>query len=118
MLRDAVLQNAEKMRLTQSNPGRELFVGGFRIQYCAPGEMGPLRGFLIDVWPPAKPIDRADGVFFRNKVCSAEWWQDGSIKIMTFKSGPWDAELLSHLSDRQNVSEIDWHRRRRLSAPC
>jgi hypothetical protein len=97
--------------------GKEMVCGPFLIYYHFPGILGTLRGSHIDIWPAPSPEDRAFGTCHGNKVCSVDWWQDGRVHISQYRSGAWEDELLSLLSERQKVTELDLHRRRQIGAP-
>jgi hypothetical protein len=110
-----VLARSDEMRVHNGwSMCRELACGPYLIVYSALGFWGPRRGANLQIWPGSEPGLEDFGVFHGNKVASADWWQDDSVKIITYRSGAWEGELLSLLRDGSNVTDFKWHRRRKL----
>lgn len=117
-IRDAVMASSHKMRPHPEYSGiREMAVGPFMIHFSPQGALGLLRGANMQIWPGGDPAERPFGIYHANKVANVDWWQDGDVEIHTYRSGPWEAELLSLLQGRPNVVDFDWHRRRHLGLP-
>lgn len=95
VIRDAILSSSHSMR--QIGPGRrEMAVGPFLIHYSIPGVWGPGRPFNLAIWPGG--AQDSGYVMQANKVANVDWDQGNNVDILSFRSGPWEDELLSLLS--------------------
>lgn len=101
VLRDAIMAQAGRMRLTGPSTG-ELFCGPFRIIYAYPGAYGPGRGHNIQIWP-GRRLDHGH-MSSEDKVANVDWNNRDEISIISFRGGAWEDELLSLLEDGSNVS--------------
>lgn len=98
-IRDAVLALSIPARPVVS--GRvELSVGPFLIHYSIPGVL-PGRGFNMEIWPAGA---QQDGYIIQgNKVANVDWDQSDLIRIISYRSGEWEQQLLSLLAASENV---------------
>ena len=101
VVRDAIMANSHRMRRV-SPDWRELICGSFLVNYCPPGASGPLRGFNLQIWKGRRV---EEGLFLHdNKVANVDWDQDDIVDILSYRSGPWEEELLSLLRPTANVA--------------
>jgi hypothetical protein len=104
VLRDAVMAHRRKMRFIC--PGEwELRCGPFGIMYMLPGARHG-RGHNLQIWPGGKQ-DRGL-MLYENKVANVDWGENDEVHILSYRSGPWESELLSLLSAGSNVSLFQW----------
>lgn len=97
-IRDAIMTNASRM-----TPHREIKQPGFFELRCGPFLIvyGEPRGVPnVQIWPAGK-LEHGH-ILHGDKVANVDW--DGDyIHVFTFKSGPWEAELLELLRPSDNV---------------
>lgn len=101
IIRDEVLRHHKRMS-APSPDMRRLTCGPFTISLYFPGTCGPLRGWNLNIWPDAA-IDCGIKVH-GDKVCNVDWDQHDNVYITTFRSGPWEEELLRLLRGEGNLS--------------
>lgn len=100
ILRDAILANPHRIR--QVSPLHcELICGPFLISWHLPGSI-PGRYFNMNIWP-----GREQGwghMMHGHKVANVDWDQFDNVDILSYRSGPWEGELLSLLTEQNNVA--------------
>lgn len=103
-IRDAIMAQSARMKpMSVPGPvgGREMRCGSFYIQFHPPGAFGPRRGSNLAIWPDGV-ID--DGhLMLGDKVANVDWDQHDTIDILSFRSGPWEGELLCLLRNECNL---------------
>ena len=93
-IRDAVLARSLPARPVLS--GRiELSIGPFLIHYSIPGVL-PGRGFNMDIWPAGAQQDGC--IVQENKVANVDWDQSDSVRIISYRTGDWEPQLLALLA--------------------
>ena len=97
----AVLARFPDMRQIQGGT-YELVCGPFLLHCTLPGYYGSDRGLNINVWP-GRIVDGSGMILHDNKVANVDWFPDNSVDILSYRSGPWEQELLSYLRDEGNV---------------
>ena len=102
-VRDAVMTQFSRLRPTSGvvPVGREMHCGPFLILFYPSGALAPDRGCNLNIWP-AGANDHGHLVL-GNKVVNVDWDQRDNVDILTFRSGPWEGELLSLLRNEGNV---------------
>ena len=74
--------------------------GPFTIALYAPGAWGPCA-WSLNIWPGGKIV--GNHRVHQHKVVNVFWDQLDNIDIWTFRSGPWEGELLNLLRSEGNV---------------
>lgn len=103
VIRDEVMELSGRMVITRPGEpcGLVMQCGPFKIACYSPGALAPHRGCNLNIWPGAH-IDHGRLVT-KNKVANVDWDEFDNIEIWTFRSGPWEAELLRLLRHEGNV---------------
>jgi len=114
VIRDAVMSRFPDMHQTQRGV-HELVCGPFLVHFTLPGANGMGRGFNLQIWPSGT-VD-AGHILHGNKVANVDWFGDGRVEIISFRSGSWEQELLSFLSDEGNILAFSPVKRKRHLAP-
>ena len=102
-IRDAIMAQSAGMKPSRGPypAAREMRCGPVSIHFHPPGALGPRRGCNIVIWP-AGIID-CGHLVLGDKVANVDWDQRDNFDILTFRSGPWEGELLSLLRNEVNV---------------
>ena len=102
-IRDAIMAQSTRMKPNRGPypAGREMRCGPFSIHFHPPGALGPRRSCNIAIWP-AGIID-CGHLVLGDKVANVDWDQRDNVDILTFRSGPWEGELLSLLRNEVNL---------------
>lgn len=102
-IRDGVMGMSGRMVLTR--PGRPcglvMQCGPFKIVFYPPGTFASCWASNLNIWPGARI--ECGRLVTENKVANVDWDEFDNIKIWTFRSGPWEAELLRLLRHEGNV---------------
>ena len=111
VIRDAIMSQAHRMSpdIELRLPGFwRMRVGPFGIMYGEPGacggdpRTGKLRGENLQIWPGAR-VDAWGHMLHNDKVANVDWDYADNICILSFRGGPWEAELLELLNPVTNV---------------
>lgn len=103
-IRDAIMAQSARMKpihIEGAAGGREMRCGPFYIQFHPPGAYGSFRGANLAIWPGGV-IDHGH-LMLGDKVANVDWDQHDTIDILSFRSGPWEGELLSLLRTESNL---------------
>lgn len=102
VLRDAIMAHKKAMRVLR--PGEhELLCGPFKILYMFEGGRHG-RGYNLNIWPGAKQWGGMTS--YDHKVANVDWNERDEVDILSYRSGPWEAELLSLLSNNSTVPRL------------
>lgn len=99
VIRDAVLANTDRMR-RRSRGTFELALGPFLILYSIPGAIRG-RPYNMQIWPAG--VQTCGYITQGDKVANVDWDQWDNIVILSFRSGPWEAELLDLLANSEKL---------------
>jgi len=72
-----------------------LHCGPFQIMVCPPGTLGYNRGFNFQIWPGGRSDHGI--VLYEGKVANVDWDLQDRVSINSYRSGPWEGELLARL---------------------
>lgn len=100
VIRDEVIGKLSRARVDRDGSLR-LRCGPFSISYFDIGAIGPGRGYNLNIWPGAR-IDSGYRLH-SHKVCNADWDDYDQVYITSFRSGPWEAELLRLLRSEDGL---------------
>jgi hypothetical protein len=97
ILREAIVAHSPSMR--PIGPFiRELTCGLYRIVYTVPGAYRGQR-FNLSIWPIVG--QNRGHIIQGNKVANVDWDRSDNVDMWLYRSGQWEAELLSLLSPGQ-----------------
>ena len=77
--------------------------GPFTIALYAPGAWGPCA-WSLNIWPGGKIV--GNHRVHQHKVVNVFWDQLDNIDIWTFRSGPWEGELLTFCAARATYDRL------------
>ena len=107
LIRDAIFAHSKRMRRAQFG-GLELQCGPFLIHYLPPGAMLG-RPYNMQIWPYG--AEDLGHIVHQNKVANVDWDQWDNVDIISFRSGPWERELLNLLDAPPNLGFLAPQRR-------
>jgi hypothetical protein len=93
VIRDLVLAHTKRMKPDQLS-SRQLRCGPFLIAYNYPGRLSPK--YNLQIWPGGAQ----DGghIVQGDKVANVDWDQYDNVEIISYRSGPWEQQLVELLS--------------------
>ncbi len=93
-LRTAILDHSQLMRPLAPFT-KELTVGSFLIYYSTPGAYAGSES-SIEIWPGG--VEDRGHIVQGDKVANVHWDNLDNIRFLSWKSGPWEENLLSLLT--------------------
>jgi hypothetical protein len=108
VLRDAILAHSERM-VPDRLATKRLVCGPFDIGFAFPGVFDRAK-CNMQIWPNGSQDGRH--IMYGHKVANVNWDHHDMVEIVSYRSGPWEDELL-HLLRGNTVDFLSPRRRGR-----